>query len=82
MNEYSPPIAPRDFILEFLEHIVNWLDSWVSMPFVSGKLAEQTITSFRHTCEALQMLFKQLTDKMLGHFLILCYIYINGNSIG
>ena len=61
--ESSATISPSDFRLTFLNNVVSWLDCWVNLAFVSGKLTAQTFTSFRHTCEALSFLVKQLTEK-------------------
>ena len=62
-DEYSAPISPSDFRLTFLNNVVTWLDCWVNLPFVSGKLTAQTFTSFRHTCEAFSLLVKLLTEN-------------------
>ena len=69
-DEYLAPIYPGDFRLQFLENVVSWLDSWINLPFVSGKLTPQTFTSFRHTCEALPMLVKRLTEQCGYQYLL------------
>ena len=69
-DEYSAPISPSDFRLTFLNNAVSWLDCWVNLPFVLGKLTAQTFTSFRHTCEALSLLVKQLTENCGYQYLL------------
>ena len=69
-DEYLAPISPSDFSLTFLNNVVSWLDCWVNLPFVSGKLTAQTFTSFRHTCEALSLLVKQLTENCGYQYLL------------
>ena len=67
---YSAPIYPGDFRLQFLNNIVSWLDIWNNLPSLSGKLTPQTFTSFRHTCEALPLLVKQLTENCGYQYLL------------
>ena len=45
-DEYLAPISPSDFSLTFLNNVVSWLDCWVNLPFVSGKLTAQTLPAF------------------------------------
>ena len=63
-DKFSAPIYPYDFRLQFLNNVISWLDSWVNLPFLFGKLTPQTFSSFKHTCEALPLLVKHLTEKL------------------
>ena len=69
-DDYSAPIYPADFRLQSLNNVASWLGSWVNLPFVSGKLTPQTITSFRHTCEALPLLVKELIENCGYQYLL------------
>ena len=60
----------HDFRLQFLYNVVSWLDSWVNLPFLSGKLTPQTFSSFKHTCEALPLLVKHLTENCGYQYLL------------
>ena len=62
-DDYLAPIYPADLRLQYISNVVSWLDNWVNLTFLSGKLTPQTFTSFRHTCEALPLLVKQLSEN-------------------
>ena len=47
-DDYLAPIYPADLRLQYISNVVSWLDNWVNLPFLSGKLTPQTFTSFRH----------------------------------
>ena len=69
-DDYLAPIYPADFRLQYISNVVSWLDNWVNLPFISGKLTPQTFTSFRHTCEALPLLVKQLIENCGYQYLL------------
>ena len=69
-DDYHAPIYPADFRLQYLNNVVSCLDNWVNLRFVYGKLTPQTLPSFRHTCEALPLMLKQLTENCGYQYLL------------
>ncbi|KAI6658151.1 Transposable element P transposase [Oopsacas minuta] len=62
-DNLSTPLILHDERFINLARIVYWLDAWQSLPGKSGKLSEQTYTSLKHACIALEQITNYLTES-------------------
>ena len=62
-DEYSRPLADKDWRFVFLDSVCKWLERWSSTSRKDGKLSAQTFVSFRHSCITLPLITSHLTQN-------------------